>query len=115
MVFGMSDAELEMLLQKRKKELEKMLAAKQEEQARREEELRREAILRQILTSDARERLARIKLARPDFGLLIENQLISLALSGRIREKITDAQLKEILKQYLRQSTRESRIEIRRK
>lgn len=104
-----------MLLQKKKKELERMIAAKQEEQVRREEELRRDAILRQILTNEARERLARIKLARPNFGILIENQLISLALSGRIKEKITDAQLKEILKQYLRHFTRGGRVEIRRK
>ncbi len=111
----MSDKELELLLARRRKELERLLQEKREAEARRREEAQREAILRQILTSEARERLARIKLARPEFGTFIENQLISLALSGRLRGIIDDDQLKEILKQYLRQFSRKSRIEIRRK
>jgi len=111
----MSDEELELLLARRRRELERMLRQRQEAEARRREEIQRESILRQILTSEARERLARIKLARPEFGTFIENQLISLALSGRLRGVIDDAQLKEILKQYLRQFSRESKIEIRRK
>jgi len=111
----MSDEELELLLQKRRRELERIIQEKREAEARRREEMQRESILRQILTSDARERLARIKLARPEFGAFIENQLISLALSGRLRGVINDAQLKEILKQYLRQFSREGKIEIRRK
>ncbi len=111
----MSDEELELLLAKRRRELERLLREKQRSEAKRQEEIQRETILRQILTSEARERLARIKLARPEFGAFIENQLISLALSGRLRGIINDAQLKEILKQYLRQFSRESKIEIRRK
>ena len=111
----MSDRELELLLARRRKELERLLREEKEAEAKRREEAQREAILRQILTSEARERLARIKLARPEFGMFIENQLISLALSGRLRGIINDEQLKEILKQYLKQFSRRSRIEIRRK
>ncbi len=111
----MSDEELEAIMRRRRRELERLLAARQREEAKRREELQRESILRQILTSEARERLARIKLARPEFGAFIEDQLISLALSGRLRSVIDDDQLKEILKQYLRQFSRGGRIEIRRK
>ncbi|MBU2560089.1 DNA-binding protein [archaeon] len=54
-------------------------------------------ILMSVLTPEARNRLANIKLARPDFAAQIENLLIQLAQSGQLAEKIGDKQLKEIL------------------
>lgn len=98
----MSDAELEALIKKKRVELEQLLQAKQREQIQKQEELKREALLKQILTSEARERLVRVKLARPEFGRFVEDQLIAMAQAGRIRARITDSQLKEILKQFLK-------------
>jgi programmed cell death protein 5 len=40
-----------------------------------------------------------IKLTKPEFAGAVEQQLIMLAQSGRVRQKITDAQLKELLRQ----------------
>jgi programmed cell death protein 5 len=56
-------------------------------------------ILMQVLEPDARERLNTIKLTRPDFARSVEQQLVLLAKSGRLKDKITDAQLKALLQQ----------------
>ena len=97
------DDELEALKKKKLEELQRQLAYQQalkqqeEEQEKLEEERKR--ILSYILTSEARERMARIRMARPEYAQAIENQLIILAQSGKIHQKITDQQLKELLAQ----------------
>lgn len=60
-------------------------------------ETQKQSVLRQILTSDARQRLNRIKLVKPDFVAQLELQLIQIAQSGRVRLPINDEQLKKIL------------------
>jgi programmed cell death protein 5 len=54
-------------------------------------------ILRTILTTEAKERLGRIKVARPELAEAIENQLIILAQSGQLKTKINDEQLQMLL------------------
>ena len=49
------------------------------------------------MTTDARERLARLRIARPEFAENIENQLITLAQSGQLNTAIDDAALVELL------------------
>lgn len=58
----------------------------------------RQAILRQILSPEARERLGNITLAYPQLAQDIESRLISLAQSGRITSVIDDATLRQILR-----------------
>jgi len=65
--------------------------------------------LMEILEPEARERLNTIKLTRPEFAKAVEQQLVMLAQGGRIRQRITDDQLKSLLVQ-LTPSKKEFRI-----
>ncbi len=108
------DEEIRELLEKRKAQIERIAKEKQK-QAEIQAELERAYILRSILTEEARERLERIKLARPQFAKMIEDQLLLLAKSGRIHGVITDEELKNILKQITGKGKRDSNIRIMRK
>ena len=70
-------------------------AQQEAEMARREAE--RAEILRRILTPEARERLGRIRLAKPEVANSVEQQLIALAASGRIQRAVDDATLRALL------------------
>jgi len=72
-----------------------------EDTQQKEFEEQKKQILRAILTDDARERLGRIKAARPEMAENLENQLIMLAQSGRLKNKINDEQLRELLSKLL--------------
>ncbi len=96
----MSDDELEAIRQRKLAELKQQAAQEQQaEQQAAEVEAQKEAILRQILTPEARQRLTNIKMVRPQVAEQIEAQLIQLAGSGRLRSRVTDEQLKALLKQ----------------
>ena len=70
-------------------------AAQEAEMARRDAE--RQQILRRILTPEARERLGRIRLAKPEVAASVEQQLIALAASGRIQRAVDDVTLRALL------------------
>jgi len=90
----------------RKKKMEELQARLQEEQARREQlaqaEAQIRALLSHILTPEARGRLANIKMTRPEFAAQVELLLIQLAQSGKVKGKINDAQLKQLLAKVAR-------------
>lgn len=96
------DDELDALRQRRLRELQSRAAQQHaqaaEEAVRRAEiEEQRAAVLRAALTPQARERLTRGRMARPEAGAALEDQVIALAQSGRLRGPIGDDELKEIL------------------
>jgi programmed cell death protein 5 len=104
MAYG-EDPELAELRRRRMRQLQDMqtseaanaqaYAAQEAEAQRREAE--RSEVLRRILTPEARERLGRIRLAKPEVAGAVEQQLIALAASGRIQRQIDDATLRSLL------------------
>ncbi len=80
----------------RQRELEEL---RRQQELQRQIELQKKEILRRILEPEARERLARLKLAHPDIAEAVENQLIALAQAGKIKQKISDEVLVSILRQ----------------
>ena len=109
------DPELAELRKKRISQMQNdQVAQKQQEEQLRQVEMQRQMMLKTILSDEARERLARIKLAKPDYATTLETQLIQLAQTRRISGKITDDQLKQLLKQ-LTESKRESKITFKRR
>jgi programmed cell death protein 5 len=75
----------------------------EQEQMRRELEAQKKQAMMQLLTPEARARLANIRLTKPEFVDQIEIQLIQLAQAGRVQSKITDDQLKELLRKLIGQ------------
>ncbi len=69
----------------------------------------REAALRMALTSDARQRLANVKMVKPELASSIEEYVIQLASSGRLKQPIDDEQVKQML-QSLQEKKREIKI-----
>lgn len=93
---GVND--LEEIRKRRELELRRQLAGgEQKNEQQKLLEMQKEAVLRQVLTYEARQRLSRIRLVKPQFVDQIELQLIQIAQSGRMNLPISDKQLKEIL------------------
>ncbi len=67
-----------------------------DEQAR-EAAAQRDAVLRQLLTPEARMRLANVRMVRSEMAGMVENYLMTMATQGRLRPPISDEQLKSIL------------------
>jgi programmed cell death protein 5 len=68
---------------------------RQQEQA----EAQKQAILRQHLTDGARKRLNTVKMSKPEFGEQVEQQVVALAQSGRLGDRIDEEQMKSLLKE----------------
>jgi programmed cell death protein 5 len=103
------DAELNELRRRRLRQIQEsqggaaapaqMYAQQEAEMQRREAE--RVEILRRILTPEARERLGRIRLAKPDVAASVEQQLIGLAASGRLQRMVDDTTLRALLERLM--------------
>ncbi|KAI4870306.1 double-stranded DNA-binding domain-containing protein [Hypoxylon rubiginosum] len=122
----MADAELEQI---RKARLEQLKAqgggagspgagsqgGNQAEQKQQQEAEARQSILNQILHPEAADRLGRIRLVKEERAADVENRLIMLARTGQLRQKVTEAQLKELLSAVAENKEEEKIVVSRRK
>ena len=82
------------------------------ETAREQRELEKAAAMRAILTSKAKERLANMRLVRPDLASRVEDYLIRIVQTQNVRIPITDEELKALLTKLV-PSKRRTKIERR--
>jgi programmed cell death protein 5 len=113
-----SDEDLAAIRQRRMAELQAQRAQQEQAQqaqaqAQADAEAQKQALMRKILTPEARQRLQNVKLVRPDFAAQIEIQLLQLAQTGRVPLPISDELLKQLLEQIQNQQTKRD-ISIRR-
>ncbi|XP_057851813.1 uncharacterized protein LOC131061995 isoform X2 [Cryptomeria japonica] len=120
----MADPELEAIRQRR---IQEMMAQRgignsqgaeqqqaQEEQKREAEE-KRQLLLSQILFSQARERLARIALVKPEKARGVEDFLLSHFRMGQITEKVSEERLISLLEQINEQTKKPTKVTIQRR
>ncbi|MGM0398417.1 MAG: DNA-binding protein [Halobacteriota archaeon] len=106
---GPDDDRLEQLREEKLQELQQQQGGEGQEEAvqaqREQAEAQKNALLKQHLTDGARKRLNTVKMSRPDFGEQVEQQVLALAQSGRLRDKIDEAKMKELLNELKPDST----------
>jgi len=106
----MSDEELEEIRRRKLLAMQNRMGDEQKQvQADRQLEAQKQALLRQILSPEARQRLTNLKMVKPEFTEQLELQLIQLAQAGKLPVPLSDAQLKQILVQ-LQSRKRETKI-----
>ncbi len=108
----MEDRELEELRQRRLQEMQ----AQAEQQLAQEQELiahkaQVQGALRQLMSAEAKERLAQVRIARPGVAAAVEQQVLAMAGDGKLTGPIDDATLQQMLAHLSRK--RETKVEIR--
>ncbi|CAA2967668.1 DNA-binding protein DDB_G0278111-like [Olea europaea var. sylvestris] len=120
----MADPELEAIRQRRMQELmaqrgmgsqQNSEQQKAQEEAKREAEEQRQMMLSQILTSEARARVARIALVKPEKARGVEDVILRGARVGQITEKVSEERLISLLEQINTQTTKETKVTIQRR
>jgi programmed cell death protein 5 len=106
----MSDDELDAIRRKKLSALQQRASDEQRQgQADQQVDAQKQALLKQILSPEARQRLTNLKMVKQEFTDQLEMQLIQLAQMGKLPIPLSDAQLKQILIQ-LQSRKRETKI-----
>lgn len=103
------DESLRLLKLRKEEELKRAMLAAEEEKRLEEQRAVKKILSRLVFTPEARERLQNLKLVKPALAEELENYLISLAQSNKIKMPIGDDELKAILEKIAARK-RETRI-----
>lgn len=99
------DDRLEELREQKRKELKQQQqggegeAVERQQAAQEQAEAQREAVLKKHLTDGARQRLNAVEMSKPEVAKQVKQQIVALAQSGRVQDRIDEAQMKELLKE----------------
>jgi len=107
----MSDEELDAIRRKKLLALRQRATEETKQSETEQLEAQKQAILKQILSPEARQRLTNLKMIKPEFIEQLELQLIQLSQTGKLPIPLSDAQLKQLLVQL---QSRKREITIRR-
>ncbi|WP_042698026.1 DNA-binding protein [Methanocorpusculum bavaricum] len=100
----MGDDELAEIRRQRMMQMQQQQMVEQDQIQRQQQmQAQIQSVLMQVMEPEARERLNTIRLTKPEFASSVEQQIVSLAQSGRLRNKITDEQLRQLLTQIVPQ------------
>ena len=98
------DEELDELREERLKELQEQQGggdaeaqAEAQQDAQAQADAQKQAILRQALTDGARKRLNSVRMSKPQFADQVEQQLVAIAKSGRLGDRIDEDQMRQLL------------------
>ena len=75
----------------------------------------RQVILKQVMSPAAREKVANIKLVKPDRAQQVENWVINAAKSGQLAGQVTEEQIKGFLRQFSEQAQNKTKVTIMRR
>lgn len=126
----MGDSELDAIRQRRMQELmaqrgggggggggapQNLEQQQAQEEQQREAAERRQMMLARVLSSEARERLARIALVKPDKAKGVEDVILRGAQYGQITEKVSEERLIQLLEQINEQTQKNTKVVIQRR
>ena len=109
----MSKDELEEIRRKKLEQLQNQAdQQKQQEEMKERSEDQKDAFLRTVLTPEARQRLANLKMVKPELVDGITTQLARIVQSGQAKRlglqiPMTDAQFKDLLTQLMNRQQRQ--------
>ncbi len=99
------DDRLEQLREEKRKQLQERAqggegdADEAQKAAKEQADAQKQAVLKQHLTDGARQRLNAVQMSKPQFAEQVEQQVVALAQSGRLNDRITEEQMKALLKE----------------
>uniref|UniRef100_A0A7S2TXW6 Programmed cell death protein 5 n=1 Tax=Lotharella oceanica TaxID=641309 RepID=A0A7S2TXW6_9EUKA len=89
---------------------QQMQAAQQQSAKIQEMKMKKEAMLKQILSPEANERLTRIGLVKPQMAEKVADMMLRLAGNGQIKSKVTEDQFKGYLEQINKEAKPKTKI-----